>query len=128
MPEVIERPEEAFGGVAVDFERLLVRPLFIPKPHEDEILAVGADAEHAGHGAVFFAPHGIEPAADLLDELLVVGGVADGGERPWVLVFDDDVAIDRIGPACGYRHVVVGVQGDLGLPRKLLQGARHFDL
>jgi hypothetical protein len=40
----------------------------------------------------------------------------------------DDVAVDRVGAARGHGHVVVGVQSNLRLPRKLLERSGHFDL
>ena len=43
-------------------------------------------AEHAVHGAVFFAAHIVKALADLLDESFVVGGVAIGGESAGIFV------------------------------------------
>ena len=134
LPKVIERPEERFRRVPVNFQRLLVRPLLIPEPDKDEVFPVCAHPEHAIHRAVLFPPHGVEPAANLFDQLSVVGPVAIPRKRSRVFVFHYDVAIDRIRPSelvpmsRGNRDVVMTIKLDLGFPRKLLQGPRNLNL
>src|SRR5207245_11325212 len=73
LPEVIKRPEEAFGGVAVDFDGVLDLPLVVAEADEDEMPAIGAHAEERIELVAALRAHGVKPRFDLLDDFLRSG-------------------------------------------------------
>ena len=128
LPEVVERPKKAFDGVAVDLQRLLVRPLVFAETKEEEVLSVRAHAKHALPIALFLPVHVVEALPELGDQGLVGGGVLAGGEGPGLLVLHDHAAVHRIGPSGGDGDVVPGIQLDLCAPGEFLQGRGCLDL
>jgi len=58
---------EFAGGVTIDFQGLLVRPLVIPETEKDEVLPISPHAEHTVPWFVLFAPCVIKISLQLFD-------------------------------------------------------------